>query len=364
MCRVSARESQIFWMSDEGTCVGACLDCDGSKKTVLARIADPIAVWKQISKSKTRELTITNSFLQIGRKQFKLHRVRGGNKLYGFGRFVKDLDVEYDPSTGMVGFRTTRDPGIHIVVRLRSNTVSELNHVKKLFYGKQIKTKRKHIMADENKSTGAGRTRGSAPTPPPPPGAVAPPPVEPPKAPPVAKSPTEAPAPPTNVEAPAPAPPVDPPTTEAPAAPAPPVAPPPKKAPAKAPAKAPEAPVTEAPVETTEEPETEEEGTAPEESTEVIEQDWTDFVRDKAPLKGETNSAVKLSDKGWLCIPHAHPSLSIEDIRNTLDNLDNIKGAYLEALYIIAGKGTVSEEQIAAIKEEAVKEFKKKLSAL
>lgn len=373
MCRITARETQIFWKSDGGTCVGTCVSCDGFDSPTLCKVVDPKAVWTQVRKSKVKEVTITKGHIQVGRKQFKLQGVRGGEKLYGFGRIVKDLDIEYDPSTGMVGFRILRDPGIQVVVPLKSNTVVELNKVKKLFYGKQKIIKRKHIIMSEEKTekgTGAGRQRGPAAaegtTPPPPPGSVLPPPTAPPvaaappiaAAPPVAAAPpNNAPTPPTNVEAPAP--PTESPAPPTAATPAPPVAPP-KKAPTKAPAPATPPPASNPETETS----TDEAPLSEEDVEAAEEKDWCDFVRTKAPLKGERNSADKLSEKGWLCLPHAHHALTTNDIREALAGLDNLKAAYLESLYIIASKGTVSDDEKAAIAEQAVTEFKKKLASL
>lgn len=362
--RIAPRESQIFWKSDEGTCVGTVISCDGFDSTTLCKVLEPKTVWTQLRKSKVKEVTITKGCIQVGRKKYKLQTLRGGDRLYDFGKLVKDLDVEYNSSTGMVGFRTLRDPGIHIVVKLKSNTVSELNKVKKLFYGKQINIKRKHIIMSET-DKGAGRTRGPAPAAP---GAVAPPPISPaaPAAPPVAAAPpSAAPAPPTNTEAPPVAPaPAAPPVATTPAPPvAPPVKTPAKAAPAKVapakaptPATAPEAPATEPAAEGTDVTEEEVETTE--------EKDWCDFVRTKAPLKGERNSADKLVEKGWLCLPHAHHDLAVNDIRQAVSDLDNLKAAYLESLYIIASKGTVSDEEKAAIGQAAVAEFKKKLANL
>jgi hypothetical protein len=310
-------------------------------------VENPKEVWKQIRTSKAQEMTITKGTIHVGRKKFNLQGRRGNDRLYGFGKSIRDIGIEYDSDKGLIGFTTRRDPGIRIVVTMRTDTVAELVEIKKLFYGNINIPKRKHIMS-------ASRKRGEAPAednnqaaaPPPPP--ITPPPK------------ANTPAPPTVPAAPTAAP--APPTSEAPPAPTP---PPPKTPPA--PEVKEEEEVT---AEEVEEVTTDAEEQAPEEveeaSEEVTEEEEAEvtYLRDKAPLKSEHNSADKLKEKGWSCIPHVYEDLTLADIQNALYELDNLRDVYMEALYIVASKGTVTDEQRVEIAIQAVAEFKKKLANL
>ena len=88
------------------------------------------------------------------------------------------------------------------------------------------------------------------------------------------------------------------------------------------------------------------------------------YIRDKAPLKGERNSADRLSEKGWHCIPSVYDDLTVDEIEGVLNILGNLQCAYENRLVSIARSASgVPQEDYDKMAAELEK-TKKALKAL
>lgn len=268
------------------------------------------------------------------------------DKMHTFFDFTpcpEDSRIERgNKDTSLVRFKTNYDDNIEVIISLCTKTPTELEMLLAFFGNPNKKQKRNTTMpaARQRQNTAETATETTIPSP-----------VPAPTLPPLAGTVTEVPPLPTNEELTT----VDV-TQEAPVAPTTPTIPDPV---AKAPEPTPEP---------TPEPEpTEEQGedTTPDPNPEPqVEKAPVTYYRAKAPLKGEINSATKLEEKGWTCVPHAWENISLEEATQALKELRAAEEAYQHVVLYIAARGTVSEADKEVYREEGRQDIRKKMSQI
>ena len=103
----------------------------------------------------------------------------------------------------------------------------------------------------------------------------------------------------------------------------------------------------------------------------VAEQSFAEYVnaalpavKPKAPLKSEINSAKKLIEKGWICVPVRHDGMDPKDILTKMHILQMTLAGYADQLALECSKGSFTEEDKEAYRQEGRQEILNKIAKL
>lgn len=87
-------------------------------------------------------------------------------------------------------------------------------------------------------------------------------------------------------------------------------------------------------------------------------------VREKAPSKGEHNSAAKLEEKGWDCFPHLHEGMDIGTLIELVAKSERLRSIYTNALIETAQADKMTEADKERYRAEGRQQIRAKLNSL